>query len=116
MFCLIFALLLYSFKIHKNTEKPSIFLLKLQNNCSIADQFFELEVQGLKQKQKFSHGILKVTLRKNSKIRLVMASSLKGFQYTDRFKPVKNNMVLVADCGVDNSMKEAFESINRAFK
>ena len=32
--------------------------LKLQNNCSIADQFFEIEVQGFKQKQKFSHGIL----------------------------------------------------------
>jgi len=55
-------------------------------------------------------------LRKNSKIRLVVASSLKDFQYTDRFIPVKNNMVLVADCGVDNSMKEAFKSINRAFK
>ena len=116
MLCLIFALLLYSLKIHKNSETTSIFVLKFQNNCTIADKFFEVEVQGLKERQKFSNGILEAPLRKNSKLRLVVASSLKDFQYTDRFRPVKNNMVLVADCGVDNSMKETFESINRAFK
>ena len=90
--------------------------IRLNNRCPFSNRYFAVEVKGSNEKIDFLGGRLTLRLKEKSEIRLAISDAYNNFHYSDRYRQIRPKIVLVADCGEDRAMKEAFESINRAFK
>ena len=89
--------------------------INLKNNCSIADDYFALEIAGEKKKLKFQSGIMKLRVKRRSKIRISISEQHPDFHYTDSYRLLKDGMFLVVNCGVDSALEDTFQSIRNSF-
>lgn len=117
---ILFSVLKYSVNttsvFKSSTSVLTDFELRLENRCLVSDNYFSVEVKGSNKKFRFSNGKLRVKLAKNSQIRLSISSDHKDFHYSDRYRPINNKLVLIADCGIDRSIEDAFKSLNETFR
>jgi hypothetical protein len=106
----------YIYHLSESQDKFVFVDIHLNNKCPFSNRYFAVEVKGSDQKFDFLGSRLTVKLKEKSEIRLAISDAFPNFRYSDRYRQIRQKIVLEADCGQDRTMEEAFKSINKAFR
>ena len=89
--------------------------IRLQNECSIIDDAFIVEVLEHGRSSKFYNDVALMRLPETAKVKLSISPAFPDFVYDGSPETVAANMTLVADCSVSPRLKSIFGAMRDRF-
>ena len=91
--------------------------IKLLNKCELIDKAFMVVTVPEAKKAFFTDGLAKMTIQKNTSIRLEASSEYPGFSYNGIPKKVtKETIQLTSDCSTPDRLEGIFDSMRNQFQ
>ena len=97
-------------------QKNTYFEVRLVNHCLLLEKYFFIEVEESKKRFFFQNGIGRLSIDKNSFVKLKVLDRYSDYFYSEDSIKIKNNMVFSARCRSDTALREALKSIRKAFR
>ena len=97
------------------TVKMMSIVVKLDNQCTVADDTFIVTVPGTDLQFPIKNRIVRLRLRSDRKLQLKSNPKYPAIRYEGMHEEVKKNVVLVADCSSSPRIKCIFKSMNEKF-
>lgn len=95
-------------------NKP-YFEVRLLNRCLLHEKYFSIEIFGKDEKFHFQNSRSKVFAEKGNKVRLLIDSKYIEKFNLQNYKYIEQDMLLIAECNFDTSIKKAITSIRSTF-
>ncbi len=102
-----------------NKSEPVILnvTVKLLNKCELIDKAFMVVTVPEDKEAFFIDGLAKMSLQKNTSIRLEASSEYPGFSYNGIPQKVTKEIIqLTADCSTPDRLEDIFDSMRDQFK